>query len=91
MLQDGEDGSQKMIKVLQHQRDRARQKTEELQKEASALQFEITNMETEATASRADNVALVERIQFLQVSTICVKVQGTSGNLDNRLIWQIYD
>ncbi|GMH36191.1 hypothetical protein BSKO_04059 [Bryopsis sp. KO-2023] len=64
--QAGVDGSQTMVGVLQHQRDRFRRKADELREELSKCQMDAARSQAEAAASRADNVALVERIRFLQ-------------------------
>lgn len=59
--------SQAMVDVLQHQRDRFRQKAEDLGEEISRHQMEMSTLRLEAAALKKDNVALVERIHFLQV------------------------
>lgn len=60
------DGSQTMVGVLQHQRDRFRRKADELREDLSKCQMDAARSRAEAAAARADNVALVERIRFLQ-------------------------
>lgn len=55
-----------MLQVLCAQRDRFRNRAEALHEEMAQLQARLAEAEQQAAAARADNVALVERLKYVQ-------------------------
>lgn len=58
-----------MLQALCSQRDRFRNKAQDLQEALSAAQTRISTAEAEAAGARADNVALVERLKYVSSYT----------------------
>ncbi|GAB4818452.1 hypothetical protein N2152v2_005498 [Parachlorella kessleri] len=63
---DGAGEGPSMLSVLCHQRDRFRARVRELEDSLVAVQQELARVRTDAEAARADNIALVERLRFVQ-------------------------
>ena len=60
-------GDQAMLLVLTAQRDRFRNRVRDLEEGVSMLTQDLQRVRNEAQAVRADNLALVERLKFVQV------------------------
>lgn len=59
-------GEHTMLSVLCAQRDRLRTRVAEVEGEVASLTQSLRKAKTETEAARADNVALVERLRFVQ-------------------------
>jgi len=60
------DQSSNMLPIVQAQRERYRQRNQELEEEKSNLQQQMSVVQSEAKQLSADNVKLYEKIRFLQ-------------------------
>ena len=60
------DSDHSMVGVLSAQRDRFRARVVELETAVAGLNAQLTKARGEAEAARADNVALVERLKYVQ-------------------------
>lgn len=58
--------SQTMVSVLRNQRDRFRRRVQETEEQVAHLQTQLSHSKSEVKSARADNVALVERLKFIQ-------------------------
>eukprot|EP00887_Chlorella_sp_A99_P007147 scaffold2.g7147.t1 len=72
---DATGGEQTMLMVLTGQRDRFRNRVRELEESVAMLTQDLSRVRGEAAAVRADNLALVERLKFVQ------GYAGSSGSL----------
>jgi homeobox protein cut-like len=54
-----------MLRVLVGQRDRLKQRVQELELELAGTRGELQTAQHELSAARADNVALVERLRYV--------------------------
>lgn len=61
-----EDSSQSMVSILRNQRDRLRNKTQELELKLNQSEKQLKAVQLESKTTIADNVALVERLRYLQ-------------------------
>eukprot|EP00210_Caulerpa_lentillifera_P007853 g7495.t1 len=61
-----EDSSQSMVSILRNQRDRLRNRTVELEGKLNKTEKELKRIQLESKTTVADNVALVERLRYLQ-------------------------
>lgn len=59
-------GERTMVSVLVSQRDRFRRRVQELEEGIAKAGAEATRVRKELEAARADNVALVERLRYVQ-------------------------
>jgi CASP C terminal len=69
-----------MLQALCAQRDRFRMRAQALQEELSAANARVTSAEASAEASRAENVALIERLRYVQSFT-CVPLLSSNTAL----------
>jgi homeobox protein cut-like len=63
-----------MLHALCSQRDRFKGKALELQEDLAVAAAKLSSAESAAAAARADNVALVERLRYVQ-SVMCAPLQ----------------
>lgn len=59
-------GDQTLLSVLSAQRDRLRGRVQELEAQSAAAQHAVVKAKQDLEAARADNVALVERLRYVQ-------------------------
>merc|ERR1712212_753912 len=64
--QNNPDQSSNMLPIVQAQRERYRQRNQELEEEKTNLQHQMALVQSEAKHLSADNVKLYEKIRFLQ-------------------------
>ena len=64
-LQDAPSGSS-MVSILRNQRDRLRHRTQELESKINETEKRNRSLQADCDSISADNVALVERLRYLQ-------------------------
>lgn len=61
-----DEGEHAMLRVLVSQRDRFRSRAQQLEEQAAQVSVQVSRLRNDLEASRADNIALVERLKYVQ-------------------------
>jgi homeobox protein cut-like len=61
----GDHAEMSVVRVLAGQRDRLRQRVQELEEGLAAAKQEVTQVKAQLEAAKADNIALIERLRYV--------------------------